>query len=167
MNAMTELQRCQTVLAGGMADRVPVVPQSFLFALECAGVKMCDAVRNPRRMAEALALTQAEYGYDGCVIDFDTVTMAEALGAKVHFRDNEPTSLDDAFPPSQGFTGCGIVDSAGSLAGWTPPDLAGNHSSFGRNDRRPGFYHGTCRPRTFQPGLSAAGTPAIHDGPHG
>ena len=32
MNAMTGLQRCQAVLAGEVADRVPVVPQTFLFA---------------------------------------------------------------------------------------------------------------------------------------
>jgi len=95
---MTGLQRCQAVLAGKVADRVPVVPQSFLFALECAGTKMSEVIRNPCKMAEALAFGQAQYGYDGCVMDFDTATMAEALGAKVHYRDNQPASVDEDCP---------------------------------------------------------------------
>lgn len=98
MRAMTGLERCLTVLNGGTPDRVPVVPQTFLFALETAGVRMGEVVRDPVRMADALALSQARYGYDGCVIDFDDATMAEALGARVHYRDNDPAVVDEAQP---------------------------------------------------------------------
>ncbi|MCE9613899.1 MAG: uroporphyrinogen decarboxylase family protein [Lentisphaerae bacterium] len=95
---MTGLERCLTVLRGGIPDRVPVVPQTFLFSLETARVRVADVVRNPGGMADALALSQATFGYDGCVIDFDDATMAEALGAKVHFRDNDPAVVDEDQP---------------------------------------------------------------------
>ncbi len=86
------------VLNGGVPDRIPVVPQTFLFSLETAGVTMREVVRDPRRMADALAISQAKFGYDGCVIDFDDATMAEALGAKVHYRENDPAVVDEEHP---------------------------------------------------------------------
>ncbi len=98
MQTMTGLERCQAVLNGGVPDRVPVVPQTFLFALETAGLRVCDVVRSPARMADALARCQAELGYDGCVIDFDDATMAEAMGARVVYRDDEPAIVDDEHP---------------------------------------------------------------------
>ena len=98
MSAMTGLQRCQTVLAGGVADRVPVVPQTFMFAAETAGIKLGAMARSAARMAEAQVISQAKYGYDGCVIDFDDATLAEACGAKVIFREHEPAMVDDSAP---------------------------------------------------------------------
>jgi uroporphyrinogen decarboxylase len=95
---MTSLERCLTVLRGGKPDRVPVVPQAFMFALGTAGVRMRDVVRNAVRMAEAQAVSQERYGYDGCIIDFDDATLAEACGAKVIFRDDEPAVVDEHEP---------------------------------------------------------------------
>ncbi len=40
MNQMTSLERCQAVLNGQVADRIPVVPQSFMLAAETAGIKI-------------------------------------------------------------------------------------------------------------------------------
>jgi len=93
---MTGLQRCQTVLAGGMADRVPVVPQTFMFAAETAGIKVGAFAHSASKMVEAQLVSQAKYGYDGCVIDFDDATLAEACGAKVIFREDEPAIVDEA-----------------------------------------------------------------------
>ena len=93
---MTGLQRCQTVLAGGMADRVPVVPQTFMFAAETAGIKVGEFAHSAAKMVEAQLVSQAKYGYDGCVIDFDDATLAEACGAKVIFREDEPAIVDEA-----------------------------------------------------------------------
>ena len=93
---MTGLQRCQTVLAGGMADRVPVVPQTFMFAAETAGIKVGAFAHSAAKMVEAQLVSQAKYGYDGCVIDFDDATLAEACGAKVIFREDEPAIVDEA-----------------------------------------------------------------------
>jgi MtaA/CmuA family methyltransferase len=95
---MNSLERCQTVLAGGTPDRVPVIPQTFMFSLQTAGVRMRDVVRNADRMAEAQQVSMEKYGYDGCVIDFDDATLAEACGAKVHYRDDEPAVVDESAP---------------------------------------------------------------------
>jgi hypothetical protein len=76
-----------TTLAGGIPDRVPVVPRAFLFSVESAGLKMSDVVRSPERMARALAECLERYSYDGCIIDFDDATLAEACGAKVIYHE--------------------------------------------------------------------------------
>jgi MtaA/CmuA family methyltransferase len=95
---MTGLERCLTVLQGGIPDRVPVVPQSFLFALETSGIRMKDVVRNAAKMVEAQQAGIETFGYDGCVIDFDDSSLAEACGAKVIYRDDEPAVVDNSAP---------------------------------------------------------------------
>jgi uroporphyrinogen decarboxylase len=95
---MTSLQRCLAVLNNEIPDHVPVVPQAFLFACETAGLSMADANRDPARMARAHIISQETYGYDGCVIDFDDASLAEACGAKVIYRDNEPAVVDENEP---------------------------------------------------------------------
>jgi MtaA/CmuA family methyltransferase len=79
-----------------MADRVPVVPQTFMFAAETAGIKVGEFAHSAAKMVEAQLVSQAKYGYDGCVIDFDDATLAEACGAKVIFREDEPAIVDEA-----------------------------------------------------------------------
>lgn len=98
MREMTGLERCRTVLDGGVADRVPVVPQTFMFAAETAGIRVGELARSARKMVEAQVTSQARYGYDGCVIDFDDASLAEACGAKVIFRQDDPAVVDDAQP---------------------------------------------------------------------
>lgn len=93
---MTPKQLVMTTLDGGRTDRVPVVPQAFLFAIESAGLKMADVVRSPERMARALADCRERYDYDGCIIDFDDAALAEACGAKVIYRDMEPAIVDES-----------------------------------------------------------------------
>ena len=65
MSNVTGLQRCQAVLAGGVADRVPVVPQTFMFAAETAGIKVGEMANSAARMVEAQVVSQEKYGYDG------------------------------------------------------------------------------------------------------
>jgi uroporphyrinogen decarboxylase len=96
MKTMTSLQRCLTVLNGGIPDRVPVVPQTFMFAAETAGIKIGQLAHDAGKMVEAQVASQAKYGYDGCVIDFDDATLAEACGAKVIFREDEPAIVDES-----------------------------------------------------------------------
>jgi MtaA/CmuA family methyltransferase len=79
-----------------MADRVPVVPQTFMFAAETAGIKVGAFAHSAAKMVEAQLVSQAKYGYDGCVIDFDDATLAEACGAKVIFREDDPAIVDEA-----------------------------------------------------------------------
>lgn len=98
MKEMTSLQRCMAVLNGEIPDQLPVVPQSFMFAVETAGMKICDVNKNGRKMARAHLISQEKYGYDGCVIDFDDATIAEAVGAHVVFRADEPAIVDEERP---------------------------------------------------------------------
>ena len=98
MKEMTSLQRCMAVLNGDIPDMLPVIPQSFMFAVETAGMKIGDVNRNGRKMAQAHIISQEKYGYDGCVIDFDDATIAEAVGAKVIFREDEPATVDEGCP---------------------------------------------------------------------
>lgn len=98
MESMNSLQRCMAVLNGETPDRLPIIPQCFMLAVETAGMKIGDVNKNGRKMAQAHIISQEKYGYDGCVIDFDDATIAEAVGAKVIFRDDEPAIVDEGQP---------------------------------------------------------------------
>jgi len=98
MKEMTSLERCMAVLNGQLPDYLPVVPQSFMFAVETAGMQIKDVNKNGKKMTEAHIISQEKYGYDGCVIDFDDATIAEAIGAKVIFRDDEPAIVNEDEP---------------------------------------------------------------------
>ena len=95
---MNSKERCLAVLKGQKPDIIPVVPQGFLFAIEQAGYKMKDVVFNGRKMADAQCKSWQKFGYDGCVIDFDDATIAEACGAKAIFREEEPTIVNEENP---------------------------------------------------------------------
>lgn len=69
-----------------------------MLAVETAGLKISDVNRNGRKMAQAHIISQEKYGYDGCVIDFDDATIAEAVGAKVIYREDEPAIVDEEQP---------------------------------------------------------------------
>lgn len=98
MKEMTSLERCMTVLNGETPDMLPIIPQSFMFAVETANLKIGDVNKNGKKMAQAHIISQEKYGYDGCVIDFDDATIAEAVGAKVIFREDEPATVDEEQP---------------------------------------------------------------------
>lgn len=85
MKEMTSLERVQAVLNGQLPDRLPVVPQSFMFSALTGGYHIGQINRNPAKMAECHRISQEKYGYDGCVIDVDDATLAEAWRAKVHY----------------------------------------------------------------------------------
>ena len=56
MREMTGLERCRAVLDGRLPDRVPVVPQTFMFAAETAGAKIRASDR--REDEESIAAMQ-------------------------------------------------------------------------------------------------------------
>lgn len=95
---MTSKERCLAVLRGERPDILPVIPQCFMFAVETAGMKIGEVSKNGRKMAQAHIISQEKYGYDGCVIDFDDATIAEAIGAEVIFREDEPAIVDESKP---------------------------------------------------------------------
>lgn len=95
---MTSLERVQAVLKGEIPDRLPVIPQSFMFAARTAGYHIGQINRSPAKMAEAHRISQEKYGYDGCIIDVDDATLAEACGAKANFREFDVAAVDEHHP---------------------------------------------------------------------
>lgn len=98
MKTYTSLERVQAVLRGEIPDRLPVIPQGFMFSMKTAGYDIGQVNRNPAKMAEAHRISQEKYGYDGCVIDVDDATLAEACGAKVIFRETDVAMVDEHRP---------------------------------------------------------------------
>ena len=98
MAEMTSLQRVQAVLDGRMPDRLPVIPQGFMFSAKTAGYDIGAINRDPVKMAESHRISQEKYGYDGCIIDVDDATLAEACGAKVIFREHDVAAVDEHAP---------------------------------------------------------------------
>lgn len=95
---MNGLERVQAVLRGEIPDRVPVIPQGFMFSAHDAGYEIGKINRNPRLMAECHRICQEKYGYDGCVIDVDDASLAEACGARVIYREDSVAVVDEAHP---------------------------------------------------------------------
>ena len=60
MSEMTGLERCLTVLNGGVADRVPVVPQTFMFAAGTAGIKVRELAHNTSKLVTAQGLGRGD-----------------------------------------------------------------------------------------------------------
>ena len=60
MIGMTGLQRCRAVLDSGLADRVPVVPQTFMFAAATAGIRVAEFAHDAAKMVEAQVVSQAK-----------------------------------------------------------------------------------------------------------
>lgn len=98
LKEMTSLERCLAALNFEVPDRVPVIPQSFMFACKTAGYKIGQINKSGKLMAETHLVSQEKFGYDGVVIDIDDATLAEACGAKVIFRENDVAIVDEKDP---------------------------------------------------------------------
>lgn len=99
MAEMNGLERCLAVLEHREPDRVPVVPQTFMFAAQTAGFRIGEINNDGKKMAQSHIISQETYGYDGCVIDIDDASLAEACGAKVIFDNpDEPALVDEHNP---------------------------------------------------------------------
>lgn len=98
MTEMTSLERVQAVMEGRTPDCLPVIPQGFMFSAMTAGYHIGEINRDPAKMAESHRISQEKYGYDGCVVDVDDATLAEACGAHVIFREQDVASVDEHRP---------------------------------------------------------------------
>ena len=87
---MNSLERVQTVLAGGIPDRVPVCLHNFLLATREAGVPMAQYLTDPAAAAHAHLHAVEKYGHDCVCIDLDTTMLAEAMGATAECAPGEP-----------------------------------------------------------------------------
>jgi uroporphyrinogen decarboxylase len=83
-------QRVRAALEGGRPDRVPVMLHNFLMAAREAGFTQRRFREDPEAMAASFIRAVETYGYDGVLVDVDTVTLAEALGVKVDHPEDQP-----------------------------------------------------------------------------
>jgi uroporphyrinogen decarboxylase len=106
---MNGYERIRAALDGGRPDRVPVMLHNFLMAAREAGHSQRRFRENPAAIAGSFIQAVETYGYDGVLVDVDTVTIAEALGVTVDLPEDQPArwagpriaSLDEArdLPP--------------------------------------------------------------------
>jgi uroporphyrinogen decarboxylase len=87
---MTGAERIRAALAGRWPDRRPVMLHNFRPAAREAGLTMRRFRESPERAARAFIEATERYGLDGVLIDFDTATLAGALGVGVDFPEDEP-----------------------------------------------------------------------------
>jgi len=77
-------------MRGRRPDRVPIMLHNFMMAAHEAGYTMAEYRWDARKMADAHQRAVETYGYDGIMLDVDTVTLADAVGVPVSFPEHEP-----------------------------------------------------------------------------
>jgi uroporphyrinogen decarboxylase len=87
---LTGRQLTLAAIRGEPHDRVPVAQHNFTFCARQAGLTMDEFRYDPHKAARALADAAYRFDYDCIIIDFDTVTLAEAMGAKLVFPPDDP-----------------------------------------------------------------------------
>jgi uroporphyrinogen decarboxylase len=87
---MNGYERIWAALKGEKPDQTPVMLHNFMMAAREAGVSMSAYRENPKTIAEVFIKSVEKYGYDGILVDIDTVTLAGAVGVPVDFPLREP-----------------------------------------------------------------------------
>jgi MtaA/CmuA family methyltransferase len=108
-------ERIRAALEGRPPDRVPVMLHNFLMAAREAGFSQRRFREDPDAIALSFIRAVETYGYDGVLVDVDTVTAAEALGVRVDHPEDQPARW--AAP---------AIDSLDAVKDLPPPDLAGS-----------------------------------------
>lgn len=97
---MTRIERIQTVMAGGVPDRIPVMTHNFLMAAREAGVTMAEYRGSANVMARTLISACQRYDTDGILLDVDTALLASACGADVVYPEDIAAVALDQQPRS-------------------------------------------------------------------
>ncbi len=87
---MNGYERISAALAGKPADKIPVMLHNFMMAAHEADVTMAQFRNDPKVVAGVFIKSVEKYGFDGILVDIDTVTLAGAAGVSVDFPVNEP-----------------------------------------------------------------------------
>lgn len=91
MTEMTSLERCLTVLNGGVPDRVPVCLENFMHAAATAGYGVREYCLDGEKMAAAHIATWEKFRHDMIDLENGVTALAQAVGCHVDFYD-EATS---------------------------------------------------------------------------
>ena len=87
---MNGYERITAALRGEWPDKVPVMPHNFQMAAREYGITMDQFRRDPHAIAGAFISSVERYGYDGVLVDVDTVTLAEAAGVPIDCPEYQP-----------------------------------------------------------------------------
>ncbi|MFZ4858676.1 MAG: uroporphyrinogen decarboxylase family protein [Desulfuromonadaceae bacterium] len=90
---LTPLERFAAYGRGDAMDRLPCVPIVGNTAARVIGVKVSDFRGNGRLIAEAQTASYRRFGYDVIRVFTDLYTLAEAMGAVIHYPEDETAYL--------------------------------------------------------------------------
>lgn len=93
-DAMTPLQRFAAYAKGGPIDRLPCVPIVGNTSARVIGVKVSEFRGNANLIADAQIASYRLFGYDVIRVFTDLYTLAEGMGAKVYYPEDETAYLD-------------------------------------------------------------------------
>jgi uroporphyrinogen decarboxylase len=88
MAETSAVERCLTVLEGGIPDRVPVCLLDFMPAAATAGMTMREYCTDGRAMAEAHIKAWERYGHDLIDLENGVAALASAVGCTVEFEED-------------------------------------------------------------------------------
>lgn len=93
---MTGHQRITLALKGEWPDKRPIMLHNFMMAAYEAGITMKEYRNDPQKAAQIHIEAVEKYDLDGVLIDFDTATLASAVGVPVDNPINEPSRCSGA-----------------------------------------------------------------------
>ena len=97
MTSMTAIERVETVLRGGIPDRVPVDFHDFMVAAQRSGTPFPEYFRSGEAMAEGQIASWREHGHDVVLVENGTAALAQACGVGVEYmEDTAPVSFTPA-----------------------------------------------------------------------
>ncbi|SMG14311.1 uroporphyrinogen decarboxylase family protein [Dethiosulfovibrio salsuginis] len=90
---MTPLERGKAMAAGQPVDRIQCNPNLSNGIARISGCKISQFNHDPRALADAVIATHRRFGGDGAKVFTDLFTVAEAMGAKIKFPDDDTADL--------------------------------------------------------------------------
>jgi len=87
---MNGYERITAALNDKKPDTTPIMLHNFMMAAREHGVTMKQFRNDSLVIADSFISSVEKYGYDGIMIDVDTVTLAGAVGVPVDFPENQP-----------------------------------------------------------------------------
>lgn len=82
---MNSLERCLTVLNGGIPDRVPVCLENFMHAAVLAGYTIPEYCMDGEKMAHAQITAWELFGHDMIDLENGVTALAQAVGCEVEY----------------------------------------------------------------------------------
>jgi MtaA/CmuA family methyltransferase len=92
---MNSRERVIALLEGRLADRLPLMPITMMFASDLIGAKYLDYATNFRVQAEAQLQAAERFGLDQVSVVSDPCCEASDLGASVKFFPDQPPAIDE------------------------------------------------------------------------